>query len=169
MDKISFTQIIPFGPYLRLAFYRYFSRPMIMVLMAVCLVNLAFILYTWSRAEVADVSFGPFAILLLLMVLLPLILYLNTRAAFDSSHLLQEPLTYHVSDEAVTVEGDGFYYRTAWEHFYLVRESASWLVLYLSRFTAYYVYKPALENPSDWEILRAIVRSKPTLDQRLRA
>lgn len=168
MDKISFTQDVPFGPYLRLAFYRYFTRPLIIVLMAVCGANLTYILYTWAQESVPDVAAGPFGILLMLVVLLPLILYLNTRAAFESSHLLQGPVVYSFSDEGVWLEGEGFSYYTAWEHFYLVREYPQWLVLYTSRFSAYHVYKPALEDPSDWAILRAIIRGKPDLNHKLR-
>ncbi|RMG67906.1 MAG: hypothetical protein D6722_12460 [Bacteroidetes bacterium] len=168
MDKVHFSQVVPFGPYLRLAFYRYFSRPLIIVLMAVCGLNLGYILYSWVREGGANLSMGPFGILLMLMVLLPLILYLNTRAAYDSSHLLQEEVSVQVSDEGVAIEGEGFSYATAWEHMYEVREFASWLVLYTSRFSAYYIYKPALPDPSDWEILRAIIRSKPDLNYKLK-
>ncbi|GAB4414045.1 MAG: hypothetical protein OHK0039_21530 [Bacteroidia bacterium] len=168
MDQIAFTQIFPFGPFLRLAYYRYFSRPVMLIVMLTLVANLGVLTVGWIDPGVSDPPEVPFFVLLALVVLLPSLVYINTRNIYDSYYFLQDALDYRFSDEGFEVAGAYFSLRMAWAGVYQVREYRDWLLIYTSRYTAYHLYRPALEDPSQWEILKSIVRSKPELSQRLR-
>lgn len=167
MERLRFSQEIDFGPLLRLAYFRYFSRPTILLVYAVGLVNLAMIISSWYDAQVPDMDPLPFWIMCAIFLLLPIMVYVNTRSLYDTTAAFQEVATYEVSGEGIAVEGGTFALRYQWEAVHQVRETRGWLLIYLNRYYPLYLQREALD-PTDWEILRAIVRGVPELDARLR-
>ncbi len=167
MENLRFSQEIPFLPLLSLAYYRYFSRPTILLVYAVGLLNLGMIFSSWSDQAIPDMDQLPFWIMLTIFVLLPLMVYLNTRTLYDTTQMFQEPVKYEVSGEGIALTGETFAMRYEWEAIYEVREYRYWMVIFLSRYQTVYLQREALDD-TDWEILRAIVRNVPDMDVRLR-
>lgn len=164
MDTIVITQTLDFVPFLRLSYYRYFARPLILLLYAVVLVNVGLFIAGGSLGE----GFGPILFIVFVFILLPLVVYLNARTAFQTSHVLQQEQTYTLTPDTLEVESELSYTKLSWELVYMVQEYKEWMVIFTSRYSAFYLYKPAFEDPSEWDILRSIIRSKPDIRQKLR-
>ena len=153
MEQLTFKQTIPFGALLGFAFQRYFSRPVIWVVYAVGLFNL-FMLFR-------DDGQGPNTSLLMIMgmilVVLPLFVYLNTRALYATSALVREEMEVEMNGEEIRIANEVMDLTYKWEGIHQVREYRSWMMIYTNRFTALYLYRPGVDE-TDWAILRAILR-----------
>lgn len=164
MDTIIITQALEFTPFLRLSYYRYFARPLILVLYAVVALNVSLFALNDSMGS----GLGPGLFMVFVFILLPLVVYLNARTAFQTSHSLRQEQTYTISPDTLEVESELSYTRLSWELVYMVQEYKDWMVIFTSRYSAFYLYKPAFEDLSQWDILKSIIRSKPDIRQKLR-
>lgn len=168
MDKITLYQELRFGPFLRLHAYRYFSRPLIILLYLAGGFNVFVILTNWNQAQAETLSLGPFWVMLIIFVALPTVLYVNTASLFYSSNLLKEANTFEVSDQGVRITGQHYEAQFGWKAFFEIKEYPHWMLFYTSRHSALYLHKGSFENLSDWYILRSLIRSQPALRHRLR-
>jgi hypothetical protein len=84
MERIRFSQTIDFGPLLSLSYHRYFTRPTILMVYGVGLLNLLMIFSSWYDARIPDMEQLPFWIMLSIFVLLPLMVYVNTRSLYPT-------------------------------------------------------------------------------------
>ncbi|MEO0897746.1 MAG: hypothetical protein AAFY71_15175 [Bacteroidota bacterium] len=163
MDQITFTQEYEFNALLKLSLYRYFSRPILIILYAFWAV---FIFYNLFLDDSMFDSVSLF-IFLGLMLLLPWAIYKNTAALFRQHYFFKDEITFTISDEEVKVEGEGFATSISWEHIHTAREYPNWILLFPSRNSAYYIYKPQVD-PMDWEILKSVIKGRTEMFSSLR-
>jgi len=153
MEQLSFNQTIPFGPLLGLAYKRYFSRPVIWVVYAVGMFNLIMLL----SGEDGTPNTSLVMIMAMILVVLPLFVYLNTRALYTTSSFFEEEMEIEVNGKHIQVQNEVMSLTYKWEGIYQIREYRNWIMIYTNRFTALYLYRPAVDQ-TDWAILRAILR-----------
>ncbi len=163
MDQISFIQQYEFGPFLKLAFYRYFSRPLLLILYAFWL------LFTLVSIFQENPFFSTNSLIfsVAFLVLLPWALYRNTKALFLQHYMFQDEVKFTLTDKQISLKGSGFESQLDWDLIHYVKEYPGWIMIFPSRNNAYYLHRSQVD-PMDWEILRSIVKGRTEISSRLR-
>lgn len=163
MDQITFEQDYPFKPFVLLALYRYFTRPVWIMMYAIWLFFLVMSL-TYTKEVIPDVTIFFFCAFLLV---LPLMIVLGTRNLFRSHYMFSDELSFTITDKEIKVSGTHFDSRMDWEVISHVQEYKNWMMIFVSRQHAYYIYKPQVD-PMDWQILKSIVGGREDITAKLR-
>lgn len=164
MDKINVSQSLSQEEFIRYSLYRYFKRPLILLLYALIFILLLFLLLNGGLADVSSTLLP----LLIVMALLPLFLYLSARSVYKSSYAIQSTVHYEFSDSEIRATAEKFTYTQSWDLVYKVEESKSWFMIFTNRINAIYLKKESFEDIADLEVLKSLIRGKSHIKQKLR-
>ena len=164
MDKISVSQSLSQEEFVRYSLYRYFKRPLILLLYTLIFIVTIFLFFSGGISD-ATITLLP---LLIVMALLPLFLYLSARSIYRSSYAIQSTVFYEFSDTEIRARAEKFTYTQSWDLVYKVEESKSWFMIFTNRINAIYLKKENFEDIADLEVLKSLIRAKSHIKQKLR-
>lgn len=157
LSSISYAQEVPITSFILLGLRRYVMRTryLIFVAIAVVMVGMAWLI---SGPETISFLYPMMWVLVLMPGLHLLGLYYLTK----TNLLLKSRHHVTANDEGLLLEGKGFHSFYSWEVFTDMKVYDHWILVFVSRNQAIYLYLPAIEDLGEREIMRTMIKTEIT-------
>ncbi|WNJ16875.1 YcxB family protein [Pontibacter sp. G13] len=165
MDKINIIQQLDQKNYVWFAVGTFLKRPIFLIFLLAAVYGGKEIFTQIIAGEFPD---SPFLGLIIGYFVLLLVYGLAAKSTFEQNPFFHQENQLQISESGIRIETEGAMMEFAWDQVVRVREFRNWISIQVTRANAILIYRPDLEDESNWEILKSIVRGQPGLQQKLR-
>lgn len=102
-----------------------------------------------------------------LFVLMPAVMYFQTKRYYKTNKYLKESIVYTFTKEAIDIEGETFSSKLAWRGLYKIEEISDWLLIYTDKYIAIRILKNNFKSQEDLQELKEIIKNQP-VNQKLK-
>ena len=137
--------------YYKLSLKLAFKRPLIILFSSIGLFNLISWAYIFSAGQN---SYPTLVIGLIMTFMVPLSLYFSSKKVYASNQLLQEELTYYISEQQIRIVGSSFEDEYGWEEISKISISKHWVLIYRQDVLANYIPVKGFKSDKDLQQFR---------------
>jgi hypothetical protein len=155
---IRFNSRIEYKDYRNLIFGLSFKKPGYLVSLGflfLILVNL------YNQKEYFLSNHGllfPLLASFLIFIFIPLLILYQTKNAYKTSKIFHENISYALGNEVIRMKGETFESEVKWNHFYKIKETKNFFMLYQGKVTANLLDKKAMSD-NDIDEFRIFIKS----------
>jgi len=156
--NIQFKSQIEYEEYRNLIFGLSFKRPIFLIMFGLILLNIINMFTNKNISYIDQNLIFPIILGLSVVVFAPLIIYYQTRQVYKSSKLFHENINYSIDNNSVKMNGVTFESELKWTHFYKIKETKNFFMLYQGKTIANLLDKKNMNN-GDINEFRLFIRS----------
>ena len=160
---IRFSARITFKDYLNLIFRLSFRKPVFLIYLGFTLLIIVNFITSGSRIALQGDIIFPGVFVLVVVVLLPVILFFQTKRIYASNKLFHEQVSYSLDNNVITIKGETFESSIQWSHFLKITETKNFFMLYQGKTNATLLDKNAMTLP-DRDEFRKFIKSLPATE-----
>jgi hypothetical protein len=144
--NIQFKNQIEYKEYRNLIFGLSFKRPIILIMFGLILLNIINIFTKSNISYIYQDFIFPMILCISVVLFIPLIVYYKTRQIYKSSELFHENINYSLDNNSVKMNGETFDSELKWTHFYKIKETKNFFMLYHGKTIATLLGKNSMNN-----------------------
>jgi hypothetical protein len=144
--------------FIRANFLLFYSKTSTRVISVLFLFPLVINILLFILADKAKVSPGQIILSALICGILPGIIYFASKRGFKRNKI-NEPIDYQFDEDYVSMKGDSFESKYAWQKVYKVTETKNWLMIWHNSQVANPIHKRYL-LPSELDTIKDLVHRK---------
>ena len=148
--NIQFKSQIEYKEYRDLIFGLSFKRPIFLIMSGLILLNIINIFINKNISYIDKNLYFPIILGMSVVFIVPLIMYYQTRQIYKSSKLFHENIIYSLDNNSVRMNGETFDSELKWSHFYKIKETKNFFMLYQGKTIASLLGK---KNMNDRDIV----------------
>ena len=152
-------------------FYKLYHRPGVIIFLLFLVLIMGVILAMGTGTEAIQWTPGgiPFLVLVIVfVVVIPVAIIRSGRKTIHQDPAFAGPSHYHFSPENIYIQGPNYTATLNWDQIKRAKETKSWFLLYLNRFTAHIFPKDQLTQ-AEIRQFRTFLRAVPNLKAKLKS
>lgn len=144
--NIQFKSQIEYKEYRNLIFGLSFKKPIFLIMFGLILLNIIIVFTNKNISYIGQNLYFPIILGLSTIFIVPLIVYYQTRQIYKSSKLFHEDINYSLDNHSVKMNGETFESELKWTHFYKIKETKNFFMLYQGKTIANLLGKKNMNN-----------------------